>query len=370
MFKAMTVAFAVGFALATGELIARYRVRRVWSAEMRHTMLADGARTGRYIHHAELGYLPRPDYDDHNSSGFRGEELEATKPPGRLRVVCLGGSTTYGPSAQTAYPAILENLLRQRGVDVEVVNAGVPGWTSRESRLNFERRIEPLDPDLVIVYHGRNDLIPQAYNNFRDDYSHFRDSAFDFRGVADSRASLKKWFRLSNLFMLATRASSGISGFDEAAEHPIFAAVRTENRPEPSEVLTNLAGTDRGLAFRNNTEAIIERAMRSGARVMLATFAFLPEKFKTSHFLTNDPVIHVPLAEQVAQNNNVLRELASEHDVLLANTEVLSEHPYLFDDDCHVNAKGHVMRARILLDTLQAGGVFASESTVNRPVPE
>ena len=54
-------------------------------------------------------------------------------PDSRPRVVCLGDSLTAGyglPSADEAYPALLEKKLHDAGLDYEVVNAGVSGDTS------------------------------------------------------------------------------------------------------------------------------------------------------------------------------------------------------------------------------------------------
>jgi len=99
-----------------------------------------------------------------NSLGFRGAEIAVEKPPGTFRIVALGGSTTFGyhlsiKSTQDTYPYKLEQELRRRlpARQIEVVNAGVPGYTMRMSLLNFVTRITWLDPDMIIVYHGAND---------------------------------------------------------------------------------------------------------------------------------------------------------------------------------------------------------------------
>lgn len=44
-----------------------------------------------------------------NSLGFRGAEIELPKPPGRTRILCLGGSTTYAFAVDddAAYPHVL-----------------------------------------------------------------------------------------------------------------------------------------------------------------------------------------------------------------------------------------------------------------------
>ena len=85
---------------------------------------------------------------DVNSLGFRGEEFEPKKPPGVYRIFVLGGSTTFGypesiPSNQETYPYKLQVDLREQLHDpkLEVVNAGVTGYTLRTSLVNFATRI-------------------------------------------------------------------------------------------------------------------------------------------------------------------------------------------------------------------------------------
>jgi hypothetical protein len=60
-----------------------------------------------------------------NSLGFRTHEFAVPKPPGLLRVVCIGGSTTVaGRTNDETYPAHLERMLRARhpGLTIEVLN--------------------------------------------------------------------------------------------------------------------------------------------------------------------------------------------------------------------------------------------------------
>jgi acyl-CoA thioesterase I len=86
--------------------------------------------------------------------------LDATPSvPPRLTIVAFGDSITAGkdlddPDAE-AYPAVLERILRARGRDVRVVNAGVSGNTTFDAleRLDFSVP----SADLVIVQLGAND---------------------------------------------------------------------------------------------------------------------------------------------------------------------------------------------------------------------
>lgn len=115
------------------------------------------------LHAPYVSYLPNPDYEGHNALGYRGEEIALPKPEGTFRIVALGGSTTYstGTTAQESYPALLQKILREEyGLSqVEVVNAGMLGYTSWEALTTFAFRALELEPDMVIYYEGVNDLV-------------------------------------------------------------------------------------------------------------------------------------------------------------------------------------------------------------------
>lgn len=96
-----------------------------------------------------------------NSLGLRGAEVATPKPTGTLRILCVGDSCTFGSGAKTkqAYPARLEALLRERlgGRAVEVVNAGVPGFSSFQGLQLLESVGYGLEPDVVLFVLGVND---------------------------------------------------------------------------------------------------------------------------------------------------------------------------------------------------------------------
>ena len=76
-----------------------------------------------------------------------------------IRIVAFGDSATYGylVPRQDAYPAQLQALLRKKGYDVVVENAGVNGDTTAGALKRFDQAIGP-DTDIAIVELGTNDL--------------------------------------------------------------------------------------------------------------------------------------------------------------------------------------------------------------------
>ncbi|MBS7735941.1 arylesterase [Chelatococcus composti] len=77
-----------------------------------------------------------------------------------LRLVALGDSLTagYGLPAEAAFPAVLERALRERGIDVEIANAGVSGDTASGGLARLDWSV-PDGTDGVILALGANDML-------------------------------------------------------------------------------------------------------------------------------------------------------------------------------------------------------------------
>ena len=76
-----------------------------------------------------------------------------------LAIVAIGASNTsgFGVGEQNAYPAVLERLLRQKGIDAHVTNAGVLGDVTAGMRNRLDATV-PKGTDIVILQPGGNDL--------------------------------------------------------------------------------------------------------------------------------------------------------------------------------------------------------------------
>lgn len=111
-----------------------------------------------------------------NSDHIRSEQSSRSlkpKPPGTIRIVCLGDSVTFGfrvpvvwPDRPTEYdpewlpyPMLLEKHLRAAnpGRNIEVITMAVPGYTSHQGLAWLRRDIARLQPDLLTASFGWND---------------------------------------------------------------------------------------------------------------------------------------------------------------------------------------------------------------------
>ncbi|MDN3279044.1 GDSL-type esterase/lipase family protein [Frankia sp. RB7] len=81
-------------------------------------------------------------------------------------VVALGASNTFGKgvSRSQAYPAQLETLLRSRGLNVRVINAGINGDTTGGMLARLDR-VVPKGTSVVILQPGGNDRRKLAADN-------------------------------------------------------------------------------------------------------------------------------------------------------------------------------------------------------------
>jgi len=107
-------------------------------------------------------------------------KVEVPKPAGVFRILCLGGSTTEGLERR-GYANPLKRMLSQKYPKrkIEVINAGRFFYSTQHSIIQYLFYLKDIDPDLIILFHGINDLItsftlpPFSSSPFRNDYGHF-----------------------------------------------------------------------------------------------------------------------------------------------------------------------------------------------------
>ena len=94
--------------------------------------------------------------------GFRRPEIPYAKPPGKIRVAFLGGSTTQG--GYRPYPERAIRLLNNAmGTNIyEMLNVACSSYSTHQSLIALKRWVLPRDPDIVVIYHGWNDIMVQS----------------------------------------------------------------------------------------------------------------------------------------------------------------------------------------------------------------
>jgi len=306
---------------------------------------------GMYYAHHYSAYALKPGYERAgferiNALGLRGPEVATPKPPDTYRIVAVGGSTTFGVYLpwQSAYPYQLQEVLRKRfGTDrIEVINAGLTGSTAAETYHRLPTQILPLQPDMVIVYHAFNDLLPRVFNDYQDDYYHFR------RSDPNNPPGLTRFY----LYRLALRALSP-SYFHE--NYNLANIVwKTENLPHTDTQRARNFLTSDNRAFRMNMDNVVTLLQAKNIDVVLASFALEPDIW---HWQEIIPPYLWELG--IGANNEVIRELATQHAAPLVP---FAEAPFargsadygepLFDDSIHMGPEGNRFKAEVFADTV------------------
>lgn len=98
-----------------------------------------------------------------NNFGFRGADIEFGK-GNRYRIFALGESSTFGATIRPddrPWPDVLATMIKSRlrcDRPIEVINAGTGGYGLEDNIERVRRDIIPLQPDLVLSYHGYNGM--------------------------------------------------------------------------------------------------------------------------------------------------------------------------------------------------------------------
>ena len=100
-------------------------------------------------------------HSDISEQGTRDTEVAIPKPKGTFRVLVLGDSIAYGsfvPQSKT-FANRLESLLREQYGAVEVVNAGVMGYTAYNELQYYLAKGRQFEADVVVVAFCMNDVV-------------------------------------------------------------------------------------------------------------------------------------------------------------------------------------------------------------------
>ena len=303
-----------------------------------------------------LNYVPAPGFktpegEQHNAHGYRGTLVPVIRRPATLRILCLGGSTTYGWKVlkpEHAYPA---QLRRELGLsfpgqvkEVEVINAGLPWGTSAELLTHYHFKFHYYRPDWVVIHTGLNDAQALDSAQFQPDYSHWRKHLEQVwplpRGL--------RWLSHSRLLSLALIPLLVGMAPDKA----------TFNRdpgdgPEIAWFPPGPPGKPKVDAFVHNVRALLEMIKRDGAKV-----ALMPERWSPQ--VMDNPERQEQLRLSTGNSvrltrtlNGRLKEIAGQEGALF-----IPFPPGIaagsWEDEAHVNTAGCHIKAKHVAAHLRA----------------
>jgi lysophospholipase L1-like esterase len=259
----------------------------------------------------------------------------APKQPGTLRILCLGDSVTFGyrvpavwpekpaeyDSEWLPYPMLLEKHLRAAnpGRSIEIITMAVPGYTSHQGLAWLRRDVNRLDPDLIMVSFGWNDV---SFSDAPD------------RETIDTgwRAVGLRWLiDHSQAFAHATRWLR--------SQQPAAAEI-----PRP---VTRVSERE----YLDNFQEFIRLAKANGIKIFI-----LPAPYR-------DRTTNPPEAALMEKYRAALRSLAEQNEVPFLEVLELTEAAYpsnegWFGELIHPNHMGHRLIASELLKLLAAQNVL------------
>ena len=347
--RALLLLASVLVMLALGELGLRFFAPVPYS--MNVVYKADG-HVGERLHRFQTYRLADGGTVTINSHGFRGAEFEEEKPSGVVRIVALGGSSTF--SYQTGDAAIwtrrLQDLLRADfGPGVEVLNGGTPGYTVFDSKVNYLYRIRDLSPDALIVYHTWNDL-----KLFRTIERKGMPSRTPYRVIHPVRSWLRQ-------FQLAWRLRALVQG--NGALPPRETVVPDDERAGPEKIES---GGRAHLWEQQNFDDLALWARNDGVLPVFASQAGLlaPETIDDEAVRSVVYAEYVGLSyEEILRNWLAVREIvrasAARHDALFVDVYAAVPHTreYLHDH-VHLTRSGNEAVARAFYAALQSDSRF------------
>lgn len=307
-------------------------------------------QAARWISHPFQPYAGRPnaefeflneragirEYIRTNSYGFRSHEFPEAKKPGDFFVLCFGGSTTYGFGAASnseTWPERLEAKLAARYPEhnVKIFNLGLDMATSAVSVVNMALIGTHLHPDLVIVYHGYNDLAALGAKTFRSDHAHFYRDLDPEAVFTGFERSLPSWMLSSYVIAYAAGASDMILRINDLARVARIPFDYGDDR---------LRGLD---ATLQNLSTIRSLTAGAGGETLLSTFQFRDGD-----------------ARDCSQLNQALRTYFDRKGYWYVDQDrLIPDHdPTLQIDECHFTPKGDDLMAQNFFDAIVERGLL------------
>jgi hypothetical protein len=105
-----------------------------------------------------------------NRRGLRGREVSAQPEAGTFRILVVGDSVAFGwgVEEEETFERVLERRLNE-GARVEVINAGVPGYSADQYLLYLKTSGFALEPDLIVLTENGNDIEELGWKEFELD---------------------------------------------------------------------------------------------------------------------------------------------------------------------------------------------------------
>jgi hypothetical protein len=277
-----------------------------------------------------------------NNFGFVGADFKYFKPPGVVRVACLGESTTAD-----GYPGFLQNLLNETGIPgggkFEVMNFGHAYWTTNHSLANYFMNIQDFSPDIIVIHHGWNEekIRNVDMQLFRGDYSKV------FRSFSEPEIYDRFLIRISAVyryFKFKFDQTPDWSTLDGSIKDRV---VKNDN---------NFSNLDELKPFKRNIRNIIRGALEQQSKVIIATIPRTTDETRPYYYAFKS----IDQCNEISRD--LVREFASDRVILVdLDSLITGKHNDYFIDLAHVDDLGRKIKARYIGATILEDTKFLIE---------
>jgi len=277
-----------------------------------------------------------------NNLGFRGDEwIDVGGGHAGLRVLCIGDSVTFGYTVSgnaQAYPAVLEKLLREKGVACQVINGGMPRYRVFHMIYLFEQKLPQIRPDVVVVLGGWNDMNDNVL-------------------VGPENT----WTALLALLKRHLYAVRVAAHWREEYLRSTAPGARARAKVDPGGVQ----------AYRGSLARLVGLCRQSGATPVLCTvpsfFAAVDTEESRQKAAQFAPLGTFPqLAETTRQMNDCIRGVGAAEGVAVCELEEIDS-PSLFSDAIHPNDEGSAAIAARVAKLLLGSGLAQARQKPPKP---
>jgi len=324
-----------------------------------------------------------------NDQGWRGPQVSQKKPPGVVRIACVGASTTVcSHHFPHSYPELLQGWLnvwanrREIPVRFEVINAGREGLRPADTAAIVKYELAPFEPDYIVYYEGANHFRPQQQMRFLEDYSEKppADLVPSRRGTREGGGMLEdlaEYLAVARRIHLLT-ALRGMSGQEpqKPRQEIIFPDELDEQSLDPDR-LGGFLRLDKDVI--PELDRIRDEAREIGARMVMTSFCWMVQdglelnlSVRRHAFLFADlnrlawPVSYANLRRLVDLQNRIFAAWSVERGVAFIDVaSAMPVHEDLFLDSVHTTLLGTRIRAwcvfeglvPVLIRDLEAGRI-------------
>lgn len=304
-----------------------------------------------------------------NSLGFRGKEIDFEKKEGGIRIVCFGGSETFGfyEGQDKEWPSQLEEMLRDKFPTVEVINASVVGLRVTKRKDYVGKYVLPLKPDIMIIIHQR--FLEYVKDSIRGIGGKGLTNKIGGEGVKNpdiepTTVSAKRAFSKA-VDILMRYSREGLF-----TQHPLwmhrrklYSRIRRKERrhlvhKEPM----NEVPDDVVFEYERDLTAFVHYLKENQVVPVLSTFPTLVTPFNKDIYedllLATRLVFCIDLSKNGILNalrklNHMIRRIAKEENlILIDNDALIPKTREYFGDNFHYTDKGAEFLARNVYDIL------------------